>query len=95
MRENRVTNFLFTYSLFHFKPTINLEHIIQSKVLGWGGVDTVNQAQYLTLIVEARAKEKRENKMPLPAFVFLVMEVLIIQRPRKWRNIDGNTDVKM
>jgi len=64
-------------------------------VLGWSGVDTVNQAQYLTLIVEARAKEKRENKMPLPTFVFLVMEVLIIQRPRKRRNIDGNTDVKM
>ena len=55
----------------------------------------MNQAQYLTLIVEARAKEKRENKMPFPAFVFLVMEVLIIQRPRKRRNIDGNTDVKM
>lgn len=38
----------------YFKP--GAHNTVQSGGMGWGGVDTVNLARYLTLIVEARAE---------------------------------------
>lgn len=44
--------------------------------MGWDGHG--ESGTILNIDCGSTAKEKRENNMPLPAFVFLVVEVLII-----------------